>query len=290
MLPRPTSLRAQAKTLQRELKFFTGPKPPSNATRRRIWYYSEGIKKCGSILEAMNASFGVQVEQPDFSLPIRPEWYESLRKVMAQWRPEGKPILVYRPLVLRKEWDGSLRNPDTDAYTKIFQHIRDRFFVVSIADLEPQLEWIVGDEQEADIHLHRGELDFQTMAALFSEAAMVLSPAGFGPVLAQAVGTPIVAVYGGRESYKTTDRAGAHLAPTLGIDPDKPCDCHQHRHSCSQHKRITIEPALERLDNFVRQHVTKDTDIRDDIRRYSRKEKAAGAVVQSPLAEQPAAV
>ncbi len=91
------------------------------------------------------------------------------------------------------------------------------------------------------------------MAALWAEAALIFSPAGFGPVLAQAVGTPSITVYGGRESFKTTQRAGAHLAPTLGIDPIRPCDCHSHRHACR--KSIDEPRALQKIEAFVNENV-----------------------------------
>jgi predicted SAM-dependent methyltransferase len=124
------------------------------------------------------------------------------------------------------------------------------------------VEWIVGPEQSADVKLHSGELDFETMAALFAEAGLVMSPAGFGPVLAQAVGTPNIAVYGRRESFKTADAAGAHLAPTLGIDPDESCDCHSLAHACQKcradaPKRITLPPAIARVKEFVEQNVER---------------------------------
>ncbi len=81
----------------------------------------------------------------------------------------------------------------------------------------------------------------------------MFSPAGFGPVLAQAVGTPSITVYGGRESFRTTQRGGAHLAPTLGIDPIKPCDCHSHRHACR--KFIDERKAFKDIEAFVNEVV-----------------------------------
>jgi len=267
LLFRPTSLRAQAKTIARERGMFPrSPEPPRSARRIKLWYHRKEIERDGSIVETMMAEGGVGGVKPDFSLPIPPEWRTAALQLISRWEMKGKPLMVYRPIVLRNEWNGAMRNPDESAYAALFQRIRDLFFVVSIADLEPGKESIVGPEQDADVKLHRGELDFQTMAALFAESALFFGNAGFGPVLAQAVGTPLVVVYGGRESYLTTERGGAHLAPTLGINPDRPCDQHNdckrdvtvktpNAGICPCDKTITLEPAFARLDDFLAKHI-----------------------------------
>ena len=125
----------------------------------------------------------------------------------------------------------------------LYEAARQGYFTVSIADLEPKLEWIVGDEAPADVKLHGGELDFETMAALFAVADIGFFNAGFAPVLAQAVGLKSIVVYGGRESYRTTQAAGSHLAPTLGIDPINPSDRWRRRSASAGDKRINMAPA-----------------------------------------------
>lgn len=248
-----TRLHAQAKTIARERGLFPhAPSPPAAAPRFNLSYNKGEIDKHGSILEAMAGCVGVKARPLDFSLPVRPEWTEGFKARFA-WNTSNKPILVYRPVVQRREWNGANRNPDPEAYGAIFRSVRDGFFVVSVADLASEREWIVGPEEEADIKLHQGELTFEDMAALWREAAIVFCNAGFAPVLAQAVGTPSIVVYGGRESYQTTQRAGEHLAPTLGIDADKPCDCHTERHDCGP-KTITLAPAIERSKAFAENH------------------------------------
>ena len=103
---------------------------------------------------------------------MRPEWVEAF-KARFPWNTHGKPIMVYRPVVLRPEWNGINRNPDPKAYSAIFKAVRDGFFVVSIGDFAPDREWIVRPEEDADLKLHKGELTFEDMAALWQEAAIV---------------------------------------------------------------------------------------------------------------------
>jgi SAM-dependent methyltransferase len=252
LLPRPTRLRAQARTIatERTRYTFASTRPPLYAERRTIWYNKSEIDKFGSILGAMYSCLKLPMPaMADFRIPIPSAWKANTRRLIETWPRTSKPLIILRQIVLRKEWDGANRNPDPIAYRRLVEDIRDRFFVVSIADLAPGLEWVVGPELPADIKLHAGELDFETMAALFAEAALVVSPAGFAPVLAQAVGTPGVTVYGGRESFRTTQAAGAHLAPSLGIDPINRCDCHSNTHRCD--KTLDLVDARGRLTNFV---------------------------------------
>jgi Methyltransferase domain len=267
---RETNLHAQKRQLDRERSRFTREEPPAHVTVRKIGYNYPEIERHGNIARAVFDTAGLEppTGPVDFSLPVPMPWRLQAKKLIATWDLKDKPLLVYRPVTLRREWDGSQRNCDPTAYAAIFGSIRERFHVVSIADLVPGVEWIIGDEQDADVKLHHGELDDETMVGLFAEADLVMSPAGFAPVLSQAVaGTPVVIVYGRRESYKTTDIGGAHLAPTLGIDPDVTCDCHSRAHQCtkckpihSPEKHITLEPAIARLKDFVDQHAGKRKD------------------------------
>jgi len=259
LIMRPTSLHAQAKTMKREHSQFVGaafPSPPADARPLRIGYPKSLIDRHGSILEAMFGCVGMKMpERPDFSLPLKPEWRTEVReRYLNKWATE-KPLfnerrlMIHRPITVRNEWDGRSRNPDIKAYDELYRSIRDQFFVVSIADLAPGREWIEGPEQDVDIKLHNGELTFEEMASLFAAADLIYCNAGFAPVLAQAVGTPLAVVYGGRESYRTTQRVGAHLAPTLPIDVINPCDCHSAKHRCD--KRIDLPVALARLQAFT---------------------------------------
>lgn len=248
-----TRLRAQARTLQQELRLFWPTDPPHRLPVVKVWYNKPDIDKHGSILESILGELGYRVENPDFSLPLKPEWEAEAAKILERLKPKrtNKPTLILRQLVLRREWDGAKRNPDPAIFGAIYQSIRDQHWVLSIADLEQGLEWIEGPTLETDAQIHDGSLTFGAMAGLYAQADLVLSPAGHGPILAQAVGTPSIVVYGGRESFRTTERAGQHLAPTLGIDPDHPCDCHSNSHNCD--KRTSLEPALARVKAFLMQ-------------------------------------
>lgn len=212
----------------------------------RITYSAPLIHRYGSILAAQYACVGMRMpERPDFSLPVRPEWRQWARERIGH---VDKPLLVYRPIVLNNVWKAEARAPDPALYSALFRSIRDRYHVVSVANLGDAGESIVGETQDADTNFNRGELDFETMAGLFAEADMTFTCPGMAPVLSQAVGTRTVIVYGANECHRTTSAVGDHIAPTLAIEPDVPCSHHAKNCECSKH--ITLAPAFERLEAF----------------------------------------
>lgn len=174
--------------------------------------------------------------------------------------------MVYRPLIERTEWSGCAnRNPDFHAYAEIFTAIRDRYYVISVADLVPKAEWIAGLRVDVDAEFHHGELSFEALAALMQQASMSYASPGFATILAQSVGTPSICVFGGYESG-TSFSFGARFAPHLAIEPVNPCTCFSHTHKCQ--KGIDVPRAVARASIFVEDCSGHDsaTDYRTDPR------------------------
>lgn len=248
LIPHGRTLRTQAKNTKREAGRYSNTLPPFGSSNLRVWYSPASMRATGSIFGAMiRTTLGQEFEGADFTLPVPPEWRAKAAARIA--RPD-RPMMVLRPLVDRREWDGcTTRNPDPDAYAALFNAVRRHFFVVSIADLVAGQEWLVGPRLPADVTLHAGELDAEGIAGLIASAAVTFCSPGFAIPLSQAVGTPVVAVFGGRESSRFY-QYGSRFAPTLGIDPVKPCDCLLPRHKCN--KRINLPLALARLASFLK--------------------------------------
>lgn len=230
-----------------------GVGPRDTSVLLKLTYNPAEIHRHGSILAAQFASVGLTMpERPDFSLPVPLAWRTKARRLIEGWKTGGKPLLMYRPIVLNDVWACPSRSPDTVAYAKLFAAIREKFFCVSFANLGQGGERIVGEKETCDAEINRGEADFETLAGLFVESSLVFGNPGFTPVLAQAVGAPNIIVYGGNESFRTTNSVGAHLADTLAIEPVKPCACHDRTHDCD--KTLDIGPALERVVAFADVH------------------------------------
>lgn len=234
LVSKGSRLRTQAKNAQREAHLFGSTRRQMGERVLRVVYPPESVRRCGSVLAAMAEQCGVDAQGVDFRLPVPQDWIDALLKLLARWGNINKPIMFFRPLVERKEWGGCRpRNPDVEAYAALFRSIRDQFFVVSVADLAAGQEWTVGPPLEADIKLHGGELNFEMLAALAATSALVFTSPGFALVLAQAVGTPVAAIFGGYENAASFS-AGAAFTPTLAIEPIQPCQCFSHRHACQK--------------------------------------------------------
>jgi hypothetical protein len=262
VIRRSVRLRTQQKNAVRELDKFTKTSPPPRTPTIRISYNRPEVIAAPShtVLEAMCKITGCHYATADFSLPLRSEWLAAVDLMLEQWQP-GKPLMIYRPLVMRPEWAGSgVRNANPAHYAELLAEIREQFFIVSVADLQPSQEWIVGPQLRADITLHKGELPFELLAALFHRADLVFTSSGFAAILAPAVGTPVVSVIGGYETA-SWHAAGGRLAPYLGIDPRVPCECGTsscHR-PCT--KELDMPLSKTRLREFVEAHVKGLSEI-----------------------------
>lgn len=242
-----TKLRTQARNAQREASSYVRVRPPVRAGSQTIWYTQPEVIQHGGFLNGMLAN--AKTVGRDFSLPIKPEWAAKAAAWLAKWGPT-KPLMLYRPLVVRNEWAGcTQRNPDPASYTALARAVAERFFVVSVADLVPGVEWAVSDDIRADVELHQGELDVETIAALAARAGLVWASPGFMLVMAQAVNVPLVAVFGGHESARLYDhgRQNNHF-----IQPIRPCECFSKTHRCD--KRIDIPRATADLLEFINDH------------------------------------
>jgi hypothetical protein len=254
---RPVALRTQTKNASRESECVLFS--PRHAFARggvRISYGADQIlgSKSKTILEAMCDATGTDYEQADFRLPVPRVWEAALWEKLGPLpaRAEQYPWLVYRPLVARHEWKGSIaRNADPAAYEELFASIRDKFFVVSVADLEDGREWLVSPSGPApDLALHKGELVFEEMAALFAQANMVFTSSGFAAILGPAVETTTVSIVGGYESTGCHD-SGKKFAPYLAIGPVRECGCWTSVCKRACDKTIDMSVARSALLDFV---------------------------------------
>ncbi len=244
-----TRLRTQAKNAAREADRFDPGPAPSGARTLRVSYPPESVRRCGSVLAAMSEQCRVPVG--DFRLPVPDDWLARADALISSWGTD-KPILIYRPLVERTEWGGcAARNPDRDAYKAVFDAIRPQFFVVSVADLKKGQEWMTSHAISADAQYHAGELDVEVLAGLFRRAALVYTAPGFAVVLAQAVGTPVVSIFGGYEDSSSFS-AGAKFSPYLGIDPVHPV--RDFRHNDRVNKALDVPAAIGRALEFIHEN------------------------------------
>jgi hypothetical protein len=277
LLPKQSILRTQGKNVEREWARYTKAREPYGITPLRIWYSHDQIRREGSFLQAMAvASIHRRVDPAAFRLPIPERWEEDFERDIAPSLSRTKPWLLYRPLVERTEWPGcAARNPDRVAYAALAKSLSVRFSVVSVADLEPGREWVTSDPVGAEVEFHAGELSFEMLAVLASRSLVFASP-GFALVLAQAVDTHLIAVFGGFEAPRFYSYGDPKQ---LLIGPKTPCECFSKTHNCA--KGIDIPAALERIEGFIHARSTaNDSPLRLDGRPRRRASRVPPTVLQ----------
>lgn len=249
------ALRTQQKNAALENDRYETP-PTSFEKTIRVRYGGGQVLSSASktVLEAMCMSTGTDYGTADFSFPVPEAWLAEWRKSSAYtlWKESGKPLLVYRPLVSRTEWRGSTaRNADPENYARLFALLRDEFFVISVADLVPQREWIVGPVLQADVTFHEGQLAFPALAALFKDADLVYTSSGFAAILGPAVGTPTVNIVGGYEHASAHD-SGKQLVAMISIGPEPGCKCWSStcRQPCT--KTFDVDAAISRVRDWAK--------------------------------------
>lgn len=239
-----TSLRTQTKNAGRERKnYYQGRVSPGSCDQILIKYTPDSVRQYGSVLRSMLATVNLPQNKTDFSLPVPSSWIESAQSLFKT----DKPVIVYRPLVERKEWGGcASRNPDRDAYYSLFESLRKNCFVVSVADLVQGQEWITSKPIHADIEFHNGQLTFEQLAGLYSLSDLVYCSPGFSVPLSRAVGADVICVFGAYESSRSFTVGGGRY---LGIDPDQPCE--HFRHGCGCSKQINLKRASRQIGEFL---------------------------------------
>jgi len=252
LLPLASPIAWMAKNEARCADLYTTERPPAGARVIRCAYLWPEAKS-SSVLAAMSKRCGVALG--DFRLPIAPAWQRKADALIASL--PDRPLLVTRPLLTisdRQNWGSAkaklARNPDPVAYAELFAGIRERYFVISIADAMPAREKVLLPI-DADLEFHSGELALETVAALTARAALVYCSPCFLTVLAQAVETPQVCVFGGFEGANSF-AAGARYSPWLPIEPEHPCACWDW--SCRHDKTIDIAAAAAQIEHFIRDH------------------------------------
>jgi hypothetical protein len=257
---RPVSLRTQAKNAEREHDKFS-PRHPMLRAGMRISYTGQQVLSTPSktILEVMCNVTGTNYFDADYRLPVPDAWHDLLfRTLNAKGLPGAaeKPWMFYRPLIARPEWRGSMaRNAEPGHYHELFNLIRDKFFVISVADLGNGAESIVGPPANADLEFHQGELVFEALAALAQQCELVFTSSGFSAILGPAVGTPTISIGGGYEDHHCHD-SGAKFVPYLSIGPKNGCHCWTSacRRVCD--KAIDMEAARAAITKFIDEETT----------------------------------
>lgn len=176
--------------------------------------------------------FPMEMTLPHFNVEL-PEWARQ-------------PYILVRPNVIRKEWPASARNCHPKYLKAAIKLVKQQLNmpVVSIADTEPNKEWIE-HSVPADYEYHHGEFNLEQMCELVHRARLCIGSQGFISMFAMAAKTNCIVILGGA-GYENHPKRLTH--PKLDtrsvkfIVPDNMCLCRGIRHESCNKTIVNFEP------------------------------------------------
>jgi len=222
-----TKLRTQKKNADNYRRW----QPAPEATPKPISYGAHGI------IKGLSLAFGKKPCEMDL-----PDYGES---------PVKGDYVVVRPVTLRQEWKAVSRNPEPEYIAEAVEAIKAKGLkVVSVADLEEGKEWLVGNQLNADIEFHKGELSIKQLMALCANAKGLIGGVGWIVPTSLAYKVPSWVVLGGHGTFNHPKQLKQIDYPNDSITwamPDNFCMCRQMLHDCDK----TISDYSEKLSRWI---------------------------------------
>lgn len=161
---------------------------------------------------------------------------------------------VIRPVTIRGEWANPSRNPEPQYVAQAASMLKDAGYkIVSVADIDPPREKLVGHAPVADVTAHKGEYDVRQLLSLVRHAAVVVGPVGWIVPACLYAHTPLIVIGGGCGHYNAPEKVADRRLDTSrfqAILPNSYCRCRSMNHACV--KKISdfagqFQAALEAL-------------------------------------------
>jgi len=187
------------------------------------------------------------IDDLDFSFPVKKEWIEEARKLIASLNVGIKKICILRQPVIHKEWANYARNPKTEYFQAIIDRYKDEYFFISLANNEAGREWFDGGKLKGiNKQYDHGELFITTIFGLIKIADKVVTPPDLFSVLAIAMRTKCLCIFGG------CARPDIIFDENMGLDnlecaaPEPFCNCMRMEHDCN--KEIPMDQIMQKFE------------------------------------------
>lgn len=148
-----------------------------------------------------------------------------------------KPICIVRPATVRTEWVASARNPLPEYIATAAKIAMEKYFVISIADIDDKNEVGLQPLPEAHLTFNKGELTVEQVLGLIQKADLVIGGVGFIVPACIATKTNLFCIQGGNGGYNSvnviTDKS-MDLSKIKFCRPDSYCICTISTHNCTK--------------------------------------------------------
>ena len=209
-----TRLRTQKKSADRVDKSVWAKPYFGNAIQ--ISYGDKGIMRgMRDRLKVDSSSFDL----PDFDSPI-----------------SGK-YAVIRPATVRTEWSAASRNPKPEYLAECAEKLlSEGYSVISVADLEDDVEWALEPLPKATKRFHKGEFNIKELLGLIQHASVVVGGVGWMTPASIAYKVPSWIIFGGFGAFNAPenlfDKDRMDLSKIGYALPDQFCRCRDGAHKC----------------------------------------------------------
>lgn len=168
--------------------------------------------------------------------------------------------ILIRPATVRREWRADSRNPDPRYIAEAAELLKHDFNLISVADLKPGEEWVVGELPFAHERYHAGELPLEALLALVDGAAGVVGGVGWAVPASVAYRVPMLLLYGGWGRANGPRRLfDPRMDSTQVVQalPDRFCMCNDRGHTCDKH----ISHLEDYVERFYRLAEDRSADV-----------------------------
>jgi len=223
-----TKLRTQSKNIQGSKSIWADDSENVNYVnvKNKIRIHYGKPKGTGGIVREMTQCFGFRPNT--FDLP-------DFRKEFP-WIADLGEFALIRPVTERKEWFNAARNPKAEYIAKSAEILKDTGVnVISVADLKPNEEWLVGSKPYADKNFHKGELSVKELLALVQSAKYTVSGVGWAVPASLCYNNKAWIVLGGHGAYNSPEFIMYKQPNQVSFaTPDDFCRCRNMKHDCNK--------------------------------------------------------
>ena len=201
-----------------------------------------------SIFEDIRRRAEIPKEKYSFMLPVKNEWKAAAQTILGSLDLKGKKVCIVRPPTIRKEWTCGSRNPKPEYMQLLIDKYGDKYFFISVADLDGKDEVMDGRLMGIDAEFNHGELPMTTILGLMKIADIVITGPGIGAQASAAVRAKAFVILGGHAGPDFI------LDPAMGLDnleyvaPNPFCNCFLMTHDCN--KEIPETEILVKFEAF----------------------------------------
>lgn len=243
-----SGLRAQAKNLQlidRKIPYILRSVAEGQRTHQAVFAYHFAELERFSIIETFRRETGLMNVKLDFDLP-------------PFYKPKGitdQPYLVIRPATIRMEWKNPARNPDPAMLAKAVDLLKDKYHIISVADVQRDEEEFEGEPPFAHTKIHKGELNVMDLMGLVRHSAGCVGGVGWIVPAAHAYKVPLLCILGGMGGHNHPNKISdpdQDLSQTVWAFPDNFCMCKSFEHPCQKYIHRIPEYVNEFLEILAR--------------------------------------